>query len=203
MLIQLRRTDSLPRRKTCARVRSFYTYEELLEMSWKWDSTYDEDENLDWLIMRAGPISKYFSAQILDQNLRELEKLRYQLIDVSASRWTSKNVYDEIGKTFNFPDYFGKNLNALDDCLSDLFNPRYKGLVVVIRNFDRFYEENKNLADDILDVFCAVSWEWLLAERKLIVFLQSNDADLEIRKVGGWSPRWNASEWLDSDRKQK
>lgn len=33
---------------------------------------------------------------------------------------TRESFYDQLTRAFDFPDYFGKNFNALDDCITDL-----------------------------------------------------------------------------------
>jgi len=167
---------------------------------WKWNSSYDEDENLDWLLMRGGPIVKYHSTTVLQEHLEELAKLRYQVIDLSTSNWTRKNAHQKIKAGFNFPDYYGENIAAFDDCLSDMFSTKYPGLIIVLRNFDAFYSEDKNFADAILDSISRESWAWLLAGQKLISLVQSKDPHLEINKIGGVNPGWNGSEWLDARR---
>lgn len=45
-------------------------------------------------------------------------KLQYTL---DASRFNGmETFYDEVIRTFSFPDHFGRNLDALYDCLTDI-----------------------------------------------------------------------------------
>ena len=40
---------------------------------------------------------------------------------LDASRFTSKSAaHEHIKEVLSFPDYYGKNLDALDDCLSEM-----------------------------------------------------------------------------------
>jgi RNAse (barnase) inhibitor barstar len=168
--------------------------------NWKWNQSYDEDENLDWLMVRNGPIIKYFSSSVLEEDIKKLENMRYNIIDLSTSNWTIKNAHIQIKDGFGFPDYYGGNRNAFEDCLNDMFNKKYKGLVIVFRNFDNFYSQNKDFSESILDGIMSVSWIWLLAGQKLITLIQSDNPNLEIRKIGGFEPSWNSQEWLNSSR---
>lgn len=168
--------------------------------NWKWDRSYDEDESFDWLMMRRGPIQKYFSPEVLKKNIDELERMRYQIIDISVSNWTNDNAHKRIREAFNFPDYYGENRAAFRDCLDDKFDRKQNGLVIVLRHFDNLYLRDKSFSDDLLDDIVKVTWTWLLAGKKLITMVQSEDPDFEIDKVGGFEPLWNGNEWANSAR---
>lgn len=170
--------------------------------NWKWDRSYDEDESLDWSIIRDGPIVKYFSSEIMEKHINELDKMRYQVIDVSTSSWTMENVHKKMGKAFKFPEYYGENLAAFADCLDDMFDKKYNGLVIVLRHFDGFYSKEEDFSQGLLDAIFRVSWAWLLAGKKIITMVQCDDPDFEIHKVGGFEPSWNGWEWLNSSREK-
>ncbi len=169
--------------------------------TWKWNRSYDEEENLDWLIIRDGPIVKYFSSDILEEDIKELDKMRYQIIDLSTSDWTPENAHKKIQVGFDFPDYYGGNRAAFEDCLDDKFDKKYRGLVIVFRHFDKFYSENKEFSESLMDGISSVAWTWLLTGQRLITIIQSDDPDLEIDRVGGYQPSWNGAEWFDDKRK--
>lgn len=168
---------------------------------WNWSGTYDENEPLDWVLMREGPIVKYHATDILEADLNKLEKLRYRIIDISVLKWTKDTAHTKIKNAFDFPDYYGENLAAFEDCLSDLFDNRLPGLVIVFRRFDDFYQREKQFSEGLLNAICRQSWTWLLAGNKLITILHSADPDLEVLEIGGFSPVWNGKEWLDSSRR--
>lgn len=169
-------------------------------MAWKWNNSYDEDENKDWLTIRNGPIVKYFSQEVLGNDVKKLEKIGYQIIEISTMSWTKENAHKKIQEGFDFPDYYGENINAFKDCLDDKFNKKHKGLVVVFKHFDSFYKQSKDFSEAILDVIANVAWTWLLAEQKLILFVHSDNSNLVIDKVGGFKPDWNGEEWFNDDR---
>lgn len=169
-------------------------------MTWKWNSSYDETESIDWLVVRNGPIVKYFSKKNLEEDVKELGKIGYRIIEFSTTNWTRENVHEKIREDFGFPDYYGENISAFKDCLDDKFNKKYKGLVVVLSNFDSFYSKNKDFSESLMNAIFNVSWSWLLAEQKLILLIQSDDPNLVIDKVGGFEPDWNGEEWLNEKR---
>ena len=169
--------------------------------AWKWNRSYDKDENLDWLIIRDGPIVKYFSSDILEEDLKALEDMKYQIIDLSTASWTLGNAHKKIRKGFGFPDYYGENRAAFEDCLDDMFDKGCRGLVIALRHFDEFYYQNKDFSESILDGIANIAWTWLLAGQRLIGIVQSDNPDLEIGKIGSKEPGWNGKEWFDADRR--
>lgn len=67
-----------------------------------------------------------------------------------------KNVhqYEEIHRTLkdglDFPNYYGENLDALWDCLTDFID---NDDVIILRNYQFVETANKEYAEDILRVF--------------------------------------------------
>lgn len=67
---------------------------------------------------------------------------------------TLSKFYKKIAKRLQFPDYFGFNLDALDECLSDLDWIEQPNVVLYIKNFKNFLnEEEAETRADILDIF--------------------------------------------------
>ncbi|MFK7908145.1 MAG: barstar family protein [Chitinophagales bacterium] len=153
-------------------------------------------------ILKNGPICMYFKNSILDEDYNWFYYNNFELIDINTRNWNRRNAHQNLKIALNFPDYYGENLNAFHDCLEDLYNKRYRGLILVFRNFDNFVEEDKIFAESILDIITRESRIWLLTGQKLIVLIQSNDPHLEFPELGGTSPSWNSSEWFNSDRKK-
>ena len=53
-------------------------------------------------------------------------------IELSAHDWHDETrVMDELSRAFSFPDYFGRNWDAVSDCLSDFRDQRPKSLTVI------------------------------------------------------------------------
>ena len=68
---------------------------------------------------------------------------------------TRSSAYDYMNRVFQFPDYFGKNLDALADCLSEL---NEEAIVIFINRHDML-EALEGYGEKILDVFRDVSAE--------------------------------------------
>jgi RNAse (barnase) inhibitor barstar len=75
--------------------------------------------------------------------------------DCSASK-SKTDVLAEIGKSFKLPKHYGKNLDALFDCLTEL-KPQpeagHPGFVVVLKNLPNSKEFDADARDSLLDVF--------------------------------------------------
>ncbi|GGD15551.1 barstar family protein [Flavobacterium orientale] len=153
-------------------------------------------------ILRHGPICKYFKNGILDEDLIWFSNNNFEIIEMNCRNWNSKNAHQHLKVALNFPDYYGENLNAFADCLTDMYNKRYKGLILVFRRYDHFVEEDGKFAEAILDIITGESRVWLLSGQKLIGLVQSDNPDLDFSNLGGISPSWNGSEWLNKNRKK-
>ncbi|ADI37989.1 barstar family protein [Waddlia chondrophila] len=63
------------------------------------------------------------------------------------------DLYREFAAAFKFPDYFGYNFNALDECITDLEWLPADGYLLVIKNSDRLLSKEPN---DILESFLSI-----------------------------------------------
>jgi RNAse (barnase) inhibitor barstar len=61
-----------------------------------------------------------------------------------AKALTLRSFYPRIAKALFFPDYFGKNLDALFDCLCSLETLGQERVVLVVRNAKLFLSKEKN-----------------------------------------------------------
>ena len=161
-----------------------------------------ENKNLkkDIQILKDGPICKYFKNSILDEDVNWFIENRFDVYDMNTRDWNRSNFHKRIKQKLNFPDYYGENLDAFDDCLGDMRNPRYEGVVLVFRGYDEFINNSNKLAETILDIVAKESRVWLLEGQKLISLIQTNNPNLELPELGGVSPTWNSEEWLNNKR---
>lgn len=77
-----------------------------------------------------------------------------------ANLKNTADLFSEVARAFHFPDYFGGNWDALDECLRDLSWLRASGYVLVISDADRTWEDAPRLLLSFLDVFGDASEEW-------------------------------------------
>ncbi|MCR8633525.1 barstar family protein [Paenibacillus radicis (ex Xue et al. 2023)] len=105
---------------------------------------------------------------------------------LDCENWDNSTCLIEIGKTLQFPNYYGRNLDAFNDCLSDIV-PDNEGVVLVFKNFDKFNVKCEDMAYHLLDIIQRNSWRLLVDnQKKLMAFLHSNDPQLHIQSVGAY-----------------
>lgn len=168
------------------------------------------DENaLDYQVLRAGSVSLYRNPLYLEEDLQWLQQSRYRIYRVDCTTWTSEAaLHESMQGALLFPAYYGKNRNALWDCMSDLDVPEDGGVAIVLSSYDVYANgpgaartpSHTTAAEALLDIFAGISRYRLLTGRRLITFVQSGDLSILFGKLGGVLAQWNRREWLNKDR---
>jgi len=78
-----------------------------------------------------------------------------------------QEVLESIARAFAFPEHFGKNLDALYDCMTDLVNKagQQPGFVVVLEQLPDNPRFDREAREQLLDVFRDAADFW--AERRI------------------------------------
>jgi RNAse (barnase) inhibitor barstar len=150
---------------------------------------------LDWEILQNGWSSLYCSAAILESDLNWFRKSDFMIIEIDCSNWTNLNsMHRSLSTAFSFPDYYGNNLDSLNDCLSDVEIPD-EGLIVVFKHFEIV---QRDVGVKIADIFANNSRRHILFGRKLILLIQVSSRDFEMPNVGGSPILWNSAEFFNT-----
>lgn len=169
-------------------------------------------ERLDWRILRDGAIYLYWRPEYLADDLQWFTEHQYRLYEFDCRTWVSPDrMFADLGRVLEFPDWWGCNINALDDSIDDLLINENGGAVLVLKNFDSYFtgSGSERLASSeregevVLDIFSRASRFHLLNGRRMLVLIQSNDPQIRIRKLGGTNPQWNNRECLNASREVK
>lgn len=156
---------------------------------------------LDWKILQNTAICLYYQLNVLEDDLSWFKKNNFLVYTFDCSQWRSVNdFHDDVNRQFKFPDYYGRNLDAFNDCLSDIEISGESGMVIVFSKFDHFYRKFSNIAYSILNIIATNSRYFLLTGQKLITLVQSEDPRIEIAPVGACPVMWNQKEWLNKNR---
>ncbi|MFH8735357.1 MULTISPECIES: barstar family protein [unclassified Streptomyces] len=107
----------------------------------------------------------------------------------------------------SFPDYYGQNLDALNDCLRDVESYEYgttrdaTGLVIVFTSYGRFARAEPRTAQIVLDILADRARSAALFGHRIMCLVHSNDPDISFEPVGAMPVQWNDAERLDSSRR--
>jgi RNAse (barnase) inhibitor barstar len=110
------------------------------------------------------------------ENLSILDKAKinteFVIIEIDGEKVTTlRSFYEEIAKAMHFPDYFGFNLDSLDELLNDLSWIEDEKLAVYINNSEHFLIKERNEGKiltliDLLDATCE-DWKWMEPDNEL------------------------------------
>lgn len=107
-------------------------------------------------------------------------KIEKSFVGIIANMNSEKELFEGLAKAFDFPNYFGKNWNALNDCLNDFS-------WIVERNIALVHTSITDLSDEILEIYVDIlisaieSWNED-KEHKFAVFFNNSDKN-RIEKI--------------------
>lgn len=158
-----------------------------------------EWQRLDFRILQNGWTSLYWKMEILEKDLSWFAAEQYSITDFNCRNWRNESqMHQEIKDGLLFPDYYGGNCAALNDCLSDLEIPE-PGQIIVFRHFDSLEHKRAHI---LLDTFATNARRQMLFGKRLILLTQVSDPDYQMEPIGGTPVTWNPAEWMDADRKK-
>jgi|LNFM01.1.fsa_nt_gb RNAse (barnase) inhibitor barstar len=106
--------------------------------------------------------------------------LRYFTLDASSAR-TKSQVLGLLGRTLAFPSWFGRNWDALEDCLTDLSWIDEAGIVMHVEGYTSYAESDPDGFIILLDIFKTSAEYWRGEGRGFwIIFTGKPAAQLEL-----------------------
>lgn len=162
---------------------------------------------LDYRLAADGCVSLFWSTEVLRSSVAWLRDRGYRVVDLDASEWRGEeDMHTDVAVALNFPAYYGRNLNALNDCLGDVavgdygLSPEETGLALVIRRVDLFMRRQPLVAHHLIGAVAGAAQSAALFGHRILCLVQSDDPDLVIPPIGARTVPWNDAEWLDSKR---
>jgi RNAse (barnase) inhibitor barstar len=104
----------------------------------------------------------------VDDLMQAAQDLGHHFLYANLSKAQSKQeVLEAIAEAFLFPAHFGKNLDALHDCMTDLVNKSgsQQGFVLVLEQLPDSAKFDREAREQLLDVFRDAADFW--GERKI------------------------------------
>lgn len=173
-----------------------------------WDAAAKRTHPIDFRLVHNTFVTMFWRPALLDDTVGWLRSHDYRVAEFDAESWPSDaEMYDDISAALDFPDHFGRNLDALNDCMRDVVSGDYgwdadsnTGLVIVLRAFDAFTAVDRRIAQTMLDIFADHARYALLIGHRVICLIQSNDPSLAFDPMGAMPVMWNDAEWANSKR---
>jgi RNAse (barnase) inhibitor barstar len=165
--------------------------------------THDPGEwqRLDWRLLQNSAVSLYFRTDILETDVSWFDAHGYNVLRLHAGAFaSSETLLVALADLFCFPDYFGRNLDAFNDCLSDIEIPDVGGVLLVLSSFHVVATALPTVAQALLEICADNSRRFLLTGRRFLVLVQSDDPSIRFEPVGATAVAWNPQEWLNSKR---
>lgn len=173
------------------------------------NNTPDDWQRLDWQILRDGGIHFYRRSEYLIEDTKWLANHDYDLFEFGCQSWTSQDdMFSDFARVLRLPDYFGRNFDALNECIADLPITENRGAAIVLARFDAYAggagsaptQRMMNEAETVLDIIASASRFHLLNGNRLVALVQTDDPELRFGVLGGNTPVWNRREWLNASR---
>ena len=158
-------------------------------------------QRVDYRLLQNGAVTLYCRRAYLEEDMAWLAAHGYRIHRWDTSQWHSEaEMHSAIATEFAFPDYYGKTLEGLYDCLCDLDIPPDAGLALVFDRFDSFARQCHSVAQAMLDITQGVSRHYLLFGHRFLVLVQSDDPQLAFEPLGAVPANWNHREWSKKSR---
>ncbi|RAG85884.1 barnase inhibitor [Streptacidiphilus pinicola] len=150
----------------------------------------------------------YWRQEVFDRTVERLREQHFAVVEVDASGWTTVDaMHQDLAVALDFPDYYGHNLDALNDCLRDVVAGEYGvpadsvGFVLAFTHYDRFARGCPREAQIVLDILADHGRAAAVRRQRVLGLVQSDDPEITFEPVGATGVEWNPAEWLRSRRR--
>lgn len=99
--------------------------------------------------------------------IRENLPQGYEIAEIDSSKVTTlRAFYETMAEVFEFPDYFGFNLDSFDEMINDLSWIENEKILIYFNQSEKFLEKERNDTKilTLLDLLEATCEEWKWAE---------------------------------------
>jgi hypothetical protein len=162
---------------------------------------------LDFLLVRNSVVTLFWRTSLFAEATNWMRQNGYTTVSLDASTWQSDDdLHRDIAAALGFPDYYGKNLDALNDCLRDVVGYEYgttreaTGLAITFAGYDTFARRRPRTAQIVLDIVADQARRAMLTGHRMLGLVQSGDPNITFEPVGATPVIWNHAEWLDAKR---
>jgi barstar (barnase inhibitor) len=170
------------------------------------DPDADLSADIGFRLLSATPVTLFHRPDVLAETTTWLGEHQYQVTRFDAAGWSGEaDLHRDVAAALGFPDHYGHNLDALNDCLYDVVGQVYgwapdtAGLVLVFTGYDAFTARCPRAAQAVLDILADHSRCAALIGRRLLCLVRTDDPGVRFEPVGAAPVAWNEDEWFDPD----
>ncbi len=157
----------------------------------------DTTHPADFALVRDGGLALFRHETSLAKAEGNLLDIGYAVVHLDASDWDDElTLHQDLAFGLRFPSYYGRNLDALDECLYDVahgdygWNIRAEGLCISLRNFAGFSSRSPQAAAAVTASFANASRVGLLFGNRVVWLLHVDDPAVAIGQVGCRTIAW-------------
>lgn len=150
-----------------------------------------DDVGTDFHLLKNGPVILYHRPEVLDDAVTTLADLGYLVHRFDARAWVTQAAFAAaVKEELDFPDYFGGNLDAFNDCMRDVAtfeygsDPAATGTVLVFTGYDAFAARDRRAAQVVLDIVADTARFGMFFGHRMACLVQSGDPGLRFDPVG-------------------
>jgi hypothetical protein len=138
----------------------------------------DQWQRLDWQLLDDSNVHRCPDDDALEAICAELSELGYLVHRLDAQSWAdAAALHTALATALDFPAYYGRNLDALDDVLRDVAeydygsDPATTGTVLALAGYHAFAEREPVVAQDLLDIFARNARHGLLVGHPMLCLI--------------------------------
>lgn len=153
-------------------------------------------QRFDYQLLQNGFVHRVPDSEALRRAGRLLGGAGYVVHELDAASWTSDgDLHTALAAALDFPDYYGRNFDALNDVLGDIAqfeygsDPAATGTVVMIDNYDQVHSYSSRTASVVADIFARRAAHAAVLGHPMILLLTSTT---DLGGLGGHRAASNA-----------
>ncbi len=147
-------------------------------------------------LLRLSPLTRFADSAVMADEVRALEADGYRCVPLDCSGWDGEEgFHTAVASALDFPGYYGRNLDAFNDCLSSTESGGCRGLVLVFSHWEAFARLAGDRAWAVLDIIACASRFRLVYGDRLLALLHVADSQLQFEPVGRVGVVSSQREW--------